>query len=81
MDQHRRGCTCQGGGHVKLTLFEDDGDIAHYDITHQAAHAAGDDHPAIFGNGFTDGFKALFLGAVEKPAGVHENDVRALIIG
>ena len=45
------------------------------------AHAAGDDHAAILGNRLADRVEALFLGAVEKAAGVDQHDVRARIIG
>ncbi len=45
------------------------------------AHAAGDDDAAIFGNRFTDGFEAFLFGAVEKAAGVDENDIGPGIIG
>ena len=34
------------------------------------AHAAGDDHAAVLGDGFTDRGKALFLGGIEEAAGV-----------
>ncbi len=44
------------------------------------AHAAGDDHPAIFGDGLPNRFEAFLLGAVEKAAGVDEDNVRAGIV-
>ncbi len=45
------------------------------------AHAARDNHPAIFGNRFANGFKAFFLCTVKKAAGVDQHDICARIIG
>ena len=45
------------------------------------AHAAGDDDPAILGDGLADRLEALLLGGIEEAAGVDQHDVRAGIIG
>ena len=44
------------------------------------AHAAGDDHLAVFGNGLADRFQAFGLGGIQKPAGVDDHHVGAGII-
>jgi hypothetical protein len=45
------------------------------------AKTACDDHPAIFGKCFTDGFQRFFLGRIEKATGIDENDVGAFVVG
>ena len=45
------------------------------------AHAAGDDDPAVFGDGLADRLEALFLGGIEEAAGVDQHDVGAGVIG
>ncbi len=40
------------------------------------AHAAGDDHLAVLGHGFTDRSQRLLFGAVEETASVDHNGVR-----
>ena len=44
------------------------------------AHAAGDNHAAVFGNRLTDRGKAFLLGAVEKPAGIDQHHIGARVI-
>ncbi len=46
-----------------------------------AAHAAGDDDLAVFGQGLADGVEALFLGAVEEAARIDDDDIGAGIVG
>ena len=43
------------------------------------AEAPGDDDLAVFVERLADGFEAFRLGAVEKPAGVDDDDVGAVI--
>ena len=45
------------------------------------AHAAGDDDPAILGDGLADGGKALFLGRIEEAAGIDQHHIGPGIIG
>ena len=45
------------------------------------AHAAGDNHPAIFGNRLADRGKAFLFRAVEESAGVDQHNVGAFIVG
>ena len=51
------------------------------DIIGLGPETAGDDHAAILGQRFADGFEALGLGAVEKAAGVDDHRVGAGVIG
>ncbi len=44
------------------------------------AHAAGHDHAAVLRDGLADRSEALFLGGIEKAAGVDQHDVCARII-
>ena len=44
------------------------------------AHAAGDDHAAVLGDGLTDRGEALFLGGIEEAAGVDQHHVGAGIV-
>ena len=60
------------GEHVREALADD---------VRLIAHAAGDDHAAVLGDGLADRFQALFLGGIEEAAGVDQHDVRARIIG
>ncbi|MNN48283.1 hypothetical protein D3C81_1627550 [compost metagenome] len=43
------------------------------------AHAAGDDHLAVLGDGLTDGVQGFGLGAVDETAGVDHHDVGILV--
>ena len=43
--------------------------------------AAGHDDPAVFGQRLADGLQAFGLGAVEKPAGVHDHGLGAAVVG
>src|SRR4051794_35832014 len=43
-------------------------------------HAAGDDHLAVLGQGLANGPKRLLLGAVEKPAGVDDDEISAVVL-
>src|SRR5471032_360229 len=45
------------------------------------AHAAGDDHLAVFGQGFADHFQRFSLGGIDEAAGVDHNDVSVLVGG
>ena len=45
------------------------------------AHAAGDDHPAVFGNRLADGGQAFLLGRIEEPASVDQHHVGPGIVG
>ncbi len=45
------------------------------------AHAAGDDDPAVLGDGLADRLEAFLLGGIEEAAGVDQHDVGAGIIG
>ncbi len=41
---------------------------------------AGDDDPSVFGDGLPDGLEAFLLRAIEKTAGIHQDDVGAGIV-
>src|SRR5262245_32797079 len=43
--------------------------------------AAGDDDAAVLGHRLADGIEAFLLGGIEKPAGVHHDDVGAGVVG
>ena len=51
------------------------------DLVGIAAHAAGDDHPAVFGKCLADRLERLALGKVEEAAGVDDDSIRTLVIG
>ncbi len=46
------------------------------DVVRFGPQAAGDNHLAVLDNSFTDGLKALGLGAVEETTGVHNHRIR-----
>ncbi len=45
-----------------------------FDFTGVLSHAAGDDHPAVFGQCLPDCLQRLLLGGVDEPTGVHHNN-------
>jgi hypothetical protein len=45
------------------------------------AHTARDNHPAIFRHRLANRLKALFLGAIQKAAGVDQHNIGTSIIG
>ena len=45
------------------------------------AQTTRDDHAAIFVQGLANRLKAFGLGAVQKPAGVHDHGIRAAVVG
>src|SRR5690606_18619277 len=45
------------------------------------AHAAGDDHLAVLGDGFADGLQRFGLGAVDEAAGVDHHHVGVIVFG
>src|SRR5579871_1864633 len=49
------------------------------DLLRLGAHAAGHDDLAVFGKGGPDGLKRFRLGAVEKAAGVDDDDIGAVM--
>ena len=51
------------------------------DLVGIAAHAAGDDHPAVLGDRLADRLERLALGGIEEPASVDDHRVGALVIG
>ena len=44
------------------------------------AHAAGDQHPAVFADGFSNRFEALLLGGIDEPAGIDDDHSRVLVV-
>ncbi len=54
--------------------------IARGDLFRFRAHAAGDDDLAVFRQGFADGAEQFRLRAVEKPAGIDDDEVGAVVL-
>ena len=54
--------------------------IGGLDLLGLGAHAAGDDHLAVLGHGLADRAEQFLLGAVEKAAGVDDDDVGAVML-
>ena len=54
--------------------------IGRLDLLGLGAHAAGDDHLAVLGHGLADGAERFLLGAVEKAAGVDDDDIGAVML-
>jgi hypothetical protein len=81
---HRRHGVMHGTNHRLILLRSGDGQHLRVGCANGVglvAHAAGDDHPAVLVDGFTDGRQRLGLGGIEKAAGVHDDGVRAFIVG
>lgn len=62
------------------------GDLEHLgvdlaDLVLFGTQAAGDDHLAVLGQGFTDGFQGLLHRAVDEAAGVDHHQLRIVIAG
>ena len=60
------------------------GDLQHLgmhgaDLIFLGAQAAGDDHLAIFGQGFTNGFERFLYGAVDEAAGVDDHQLGIVV--
>ena len=60
------------------------GDLQHFrvhfaDLIHLRAQAAGDNHFAVFRQGFTNGFQRLLDRAVDEPAGVDDHHVGVVV--
>ena len=80
---HRRRGIVHGADHGFILLRPGHGEHsgeAGADGVGLVAHAAGDDHLAVFGNGLADRFQAFGLGGIQKPAGVDDHHVGAGII-
>ena len=78
----RRGAM-HGGQHAFVLLRAGDGEhgrVTLRDAFGLGAHAAGDDHLAIGGQSLADRGQRLFLGAVEKAAGIHHHEVGAFVL-
>src|SRR5690606_31680679 len=51
------------------------------DVVFGHAHAAGDDHLAVLGDGFADGIQRFRLGTIDEAAGVDDHHVGVLVGG
>ncbi len=79
----RRQRAMHGIEHALILLWSCDrqhAGIGRLDLLRFGAHAAGDDHLAVLGHGFADRAQRFLLGAVEKAAGVDDDDVGAIVL-
>ena len=79
---HGRHRVVHGADHRLILLWAGDRQHLGMGLADQrflGAKAAGDDDLTILGERFADGFQALGLGAVEKAAGVDDDDIGAVI--
>src|SRR5262245_3847173 len=70
--------------HLLVSLGTGDGQdrrVGGTDLIGIAAHAAGDDHPAVLGDRLADRLERLALGRIEKAAGVDDDRISPLVIG
>src|SRR4030081_4086574 len=72
-----------GSAHALILLRPGDREhtgIGGLDLLGFGAHAAGDDDLAVLGHGFADRAKRFLLGAVEKAAGVDDDEVSTIML-
>src|SRR3569623_1276264 len=80
---HRRQGTVHGVEHALILLRAGDRqDVGIFllELLRLCAHAAGDDDLAVLRHGLADGAERFLLGAVEKAAGIDDDDVRAVVL-
>jgi hypothetical protein len=80
--QRRHGAV-HGVEHARILLRSGDGEdagIGLLDLLGFGTHAAGDDDLAVSGHGLADGGQRFLLGAVEKTAGIDDDEVGAIML-
>ena len=78
----RRHNLVYGVDHLLVLLragHRQDAGVHAADIVFGDAHAAGDNHLAVLGDGFTDGVQRLGLGAVDEAAGIDHHHIGILV--
>ena len=80
---HRRQRAMHGIEHAFILLRSRDrqhAGIGGFDLLGFRPHAAGDNDLAVFGHGLADGAERFLFGAVEKAAGVDDDEIGAIML-
>ena len=80
---HRRQRAMHGVEHAFILLRARDrqhAGIGRLDLLGLRAHAAGDDDLAVLGHRLADGAERFLLGAVEKAAGIDDDEIGAVML-